>query len=263
MKETNWLERLPVFKNLRKAAIDKEFESNTEQNLFRGVFDTFDAAQASAPPTRPIGYDNDDSAALYLKRLRVDDYDYPAMFWLSRSFAEGMRSLVDIGGAVGIKYFAFGKLIDLPPDVMWRVIDVPAVARRGREFAKTRPSPGLEFSDNLLDSDGVDVLFASGALQYLPQTLPDLLGNLPRKPKRILINTTPIHPQKSFFTLNSIGTAFCPYRVQAFGPFVDGIKSHGYRVRDEWRNVGKTLTLPLDPDYSVPHYSGFCFDRIT
>jgi putative methyltransferase (TIGR04325 family) len=262
MESTTWFDRLPVIKGLRKAASDKAFEANTERNMFRGVFDTFAAAQASAPATRPVGYDNPDSAGLYLKRLRIDEHDYPAMFWIARSFAEGMRRVVDIGGAVGIKYYAFGKFIDLPDGIMWRVIDVPAVAQRGREFAQTRPSPGLEFSDNILDSDGVDVLFASGALQYLPETLPELLARLTRKPRRILINTTPIHANRSFFTLNSIGTAFCPYRVQGHDTFVDGVKSHGYRMRDEWRNIGKALQIPFDPEHSLQDYTGFCFDRV-
>ncbi len=42
----------------------------------------------------------------------------------------------------------------------------------------------------------------------------DLNGQLKEKPKRIVINTTPIHEQHDFFTLNNIGTAYCGYRVQ-------------------------------------------------
>jgi putative methyltransferase (TIGR04325 family) len=241
----------------------RRFEQNSEDNLFLGVFDSFEAAAASAPPTRPLGYDNPDSASLYLRRLRIDEYDYPALFWISLSLSEGMRSVADVGGAVGIKFFAFGKFLPFPPELRWRVIDVPAVARRGREFAVERgASASLEFSDVISDVDGFEVLFASGSLQYLPQSLPDVLAGLSRKPRRIVVNTTPIHPNRSFFTLNSVGTAFCPYRVQDREAFVNAITAQGYRLRDEWQNKGKRMAIPSHPEASLDDYSGFCFDAI-
>ena len=79
---------------------DPTFETNSSQHLFRGVFDTFEAARASAPGTRPIGYDNPESAELYLRRLRVDDHDYPSMLWLAKSFGDGMTRVIDLGAVV-------------------------------------------------------------------------------------------------------------------------------------------------------------------
>jgi putative methyltransferase (TIGR04325 family) len=263
---TAWLDRVrdfPVIRTVRKSRYDRLFENNADRNLFRGTFNTPADAQASAPATRPVGYDNAASADLYLQRLRIDQHDYPSLYWLSRSFVEDLNRVADIGGSVGIKYFAFQEFVEFPADLVWRVIDVPAVARRGREFAASRgPSPGLEFSDTLADADGMDVIFASGVLQYLPQSLPELLSTLVRKPRRILINTTPIHPERSFFTLNSIGTAYCPYRVQAREPLIDAIESQGYRLRDEWQNLGKEMQIPFEAACSLRHYTGFCFDAL-
>jgi putative methyltransferase (TIGR04325 family) len=240
---------------------DDAFATNSSQHLFRGVFDSFEAARASAPPTRPIGYDNAASAELYLKRLRVDDHDYPALVWLAKSFGEGMTRLADCGGAIGIKYFAFGKFIDFPASLDWLVVDVPAVAERGRLFAASRGAPpALRFTADFADADGMEIFFASGSLQYLDRSLPEILGGFDSLPKRIIINTTPIHPVDSFFTLNSIGTAFCPYRITAHAPFIDGIEDLGYRMRDEWRNLGKHMEIPGEPSRSLNHYSGFCFD---
>ena len=68
--------------------------------------------------------------------------------------------------------------------------------------------------------------------------------------------------QHDFFTLNNIGTAYCGYRVQAREPFIRGIEAQGYRLRDQWRNLGKRMPVIGQPEYSVEHYSGFCFDRV-
>jgi putative methyltransferase (TIGR04325 family) len=255
------LNSLPLIKQWRRELINKKFKNNTNAQLFNGVFESFEAAIASAPSTRPKGYDNPDSASLYLRRLYVDEYDYPAMFWVQKSLEEGMNTFVDVGGSIGIKYYAFEKFIKYPKSFLWRVIDVPAAAQKGREFATQRGTgPALEFSDNMSDADNTDVFFVSGALQYLPKTLTEILKGFQCLPKRIIINTTPIHARNSYFTLNSIGTAYCAYRVQAHDEFVDSIKACGYRMRHEWQNTGKSLNLPLDPEMSVEHYSGFCFD---
>jgi putative methyltransferase (TIGR04325 family) len=257
------LSKLAFFKKSPQALVEKKFQENTSEHLFHGVFNTFETALASAPATHPKGYDNPDSANLYLRRLYVDEYDYPSMFWVQKSLDEGLSRFADVGGSVGIKYYAFEKFISYPESFLWRVIDVPAAAQKGRDFAKTRHAGrALEFSDQIKDADGVDVFFVSGALQYLPQTLAEILKSYQKLPRRIIINTTPIHARHSYFTLNSIGTAYCAYRVQAHDEFVEDIKACGYRMRHEWQNTGKSLDLPLNPDMSVAHYSGFCFDLV-
>ena len=91
------------------------------------------------------------------------------------------------------------------------VIDVPAVVARGREFAIQRGAPAaLEFSDAIDDIDGVDVVFASGSLQYLPETLTDVLRRNDRRPRRIVINTTPFHEQAEF-TLSLLQKRTCHF----------------------------------------------------
>ncbi|AKJ32182.1 TIGR04325 family methyltransferase [Caldimonas brevitalea] len=255
----NWLAAVPVVKQAGRRASRRRFERNRDANLFFGVFDSFEAAAASAPQSRPVGYDNSASADLYASNIFPSDY--PAMFWLAKSFSEGLRSVFDLGGHVGIKYYAFRRTLSYPQALIWTVCDVPAVVARGRELALARaPEGALHFTDRYAEASGFDVLYASGSLQYLPLPLSQLLSDLPRLPRRLVINTTPIHATRSFFTLNSIGTAFCPYRVQAHDSFVDSLIALGYEKRGEWENTGKAMRIPFEPAYDVPHYSGFCFD---
>lgn len=235
------------------------FVQNTEENLFIGVFDTFEAALSCAPESRPRGYDNTESANIAYAS-RIVQWDYPALFWLKSSMVDGLHSVFDLGGHVGIKYYAFRRAVAYPPNLRWTVCDVPAVVARGREIAAARaPEGNLSFTDKYSDMDGHEIVYASGSLQYLPITLASMLGDLRRLPKRIIINITPIHPTRSFFTLNSIGTAICAYRVQQRTQFIESIAALGYTKMDEWENAGKGMHLPLEEGYDVDQYSGFCF----
>jgi len=232
-------------------------------NLYRGVFATFAQAQASAPGTRPTGYDNKASADLYRERTRrVYISDYPVMFWLARLFESGANSVFDIGGHIGIGYYAYQKYVRFPETIRWRVLDVPAVNKAGEEFALEHDKARrLDFTDKPADADGYDIIFASGSLQYLEYTLADLIGQLARPPKHLVINLMPIHMSQSFFTLQNMGIAFCPYRVMAEREFIDGLKARGYALQDRWENPDRTCKIAFRPAESLDRYFGFCFSR--
>lgn len=254
--------RTPGLREVHRTLYDRRFLRNREGNLFRGVFATREAAQAACPPDRRVGYDNDSSSTVYDSHLeRVDHYDYPVLFWLQRSFEQGLCKVFDLGGHVGIKYYAFRRLLLWPESATWTVGDVPAVVRRGRALARERGEHALHFADEATAFDGCDVLLASGSLQYLPETLAELLARKASKPPRVLVNTTPIHEQRAFFTVNGIGTAYCPYRVQQRDTFIADLTAQGYTLADSWTNPGKRLDLPFEPGHTLTHYTGFCFER--
>lgn len=258
------LSMAPGLRHIRESRFDRVFVSNPGLNLFRGVYASFDEALASIPVQRRQGYDCDEAATLYENWLDVFDYDYPALFWVQRSIAQGMRSVCDLGGNIGFKYLAFHKLADFPADLRWTVIDLPAIVARGRTFAQEHGvSHALCFTDDANAADGHELLFASGSLQYLPRSLPEILLSSSAKPKRIVVNITPIHPSRGFFTINSFGPGFAPYRVQQRGEFIDGIERAGYRLADEWKNLKKSLDMPFDKELCIDHYSGFCFERVS
>ena len=225
-----------------------------------GSFESFAAAQAGAPPSQPVGYDNADAAkTMYSHQIYF--YDYPALFWMGRSFAEGMRSVFDLGGHVGIKYYAFRRVLDYPDDLRWTVCDVPGVVKTGEELAKERGSGSqLAFTTDFRDASGFDVLYASGSLQYLPQRISEILGGLPTKPKRVIVNTAAVHPDRTLYTLNSIGFAVCPYRIQQHEELLAELTQAGYKRRDGWRNEGKPIEVPFVDGGDKAFYAGCCFD---
>lgn len=257
------LREAPGIRHWRRRRFEARFAHYQNAQLFRGVFANAADAIASAPGNRPIGCDNEASANLPVRFVtEARPYDYPAFFWLRDALAGGMRTVADLGGSVGMKYFALASLVELPHDLRWRVVEVPAMVAVGRRFAAGRGAPAtLEFTERYADIAGVDVLYASGSLQYIERSLGELLLDYDDKPRRIVVNQLPIHAERSYFTLNGMDTAYCAYRVDSRADFTQALAAHGYRLRDAWKNPEKKLELPFDPGYSLDHYMGFCFDR--
>lgn len=263
--ESSRMARIPGIRRFLEARFERRFASEVPDrgNWYRGVYVTFAEARAHVPAARPIGYDHAETAALYRDRTRrVYPSDYPVMFWLARCFAGGARSVFDLGGHIGIGYYAYRRYLDYPEGLRWLVHDVPAVNASGIAHARDHdPERRLGFTASATDADGTDVLFASGSLQYLDYTLPDLLARLANPPRTLLLNLVPVHPTKGFFTVQNMGTAFCPYRISAERPFVDGIKATGYTLRDRWENLEKACRIAFEPEHSLDRYFGFCFER--
>ena len=255
------LGRVPGVLRLRRGAYARAFASHENVNLYRGVFDTFEQAALSAPNTKPPGYDNEASARMYDDVMEPTLRDYPAMFWLQRAFLDGHERVFDLGGHVGIKYYAFSGRMQMPTQLRWRVCDVPAVVARGNALAIEKgTAETLRFTADWRDLSAADVLFASGSIQYLPVSLGDMLRALPTRPARLVINSAALHPTRSFFTLNSIGVSFCPYRVQSEPSFMDDMNALGYRCVDRWETP-RDFAIPFEPGYEMDRFVGLAFTR--
>ncbi|MEO6925800.1 MAG: methyltransferase, TIGR04325 family [Rhodanobacter sp.] len=237
-------------------------------NVYGGVFASFDEARAKAPSSLSTSFDQAQSGELYTDRLdNVQIVDYPVLFWLSQLFTIGCRQVFDLGGNVGISYFGFQRYLDYPDDLRWLVHDVPSVVAAGRDRATRYDSARkLAFTESREDANGRNVLLCTGVVQFLDYSVPELLQQLRDPPRHVLINVTPLHPDRSFVTLqrvtrNRVGLANCPYRVTAVGEFIAEFKSAGYDVVDRWESMERYMRIPFEPDYSIDRYYGFYFRR--
>lgn len=256
--------QLPVVRHGRARLWERRFAAHAKgRNVFRGVFSSFDEAARSMPRNKPIGYDNPLSAQIYADRLaRILPSDYPVMFWLNHLFAAGCRTVLDVGGNVGNCYYAYSQYLTTPSSLRWVVNDVPAVLDVARRIARDKDSSeALLFADRTEDADPVDIMLVNGALQFLPVAAPALIASLKGRPKYLIINRIPLHTTDTYFTLQSIGSACCPYRVEAEKSFIDALARIGYRVVDRWRVPDLKCEIPFFPRYSVDGYSGFFFER--
>src|SRR3546814_17478477 len=93
----------------------------------------------------------------------------------------------------------------------------------GRRWAQGHDAERqLSFTDSVEHADGQDILLRTGALQYLDYTHPELMQRLRRKPRHVLVNLTPMHPDRSLFTLQNLTIEHCQYRGMSVQAIPEG-----------------------------------------
>lgn len=260
----NEVAQLPGIKRLAQPLYRRLFARQFfGANSYCGAWDSFAEAKANAPHVLPSSYDSTAAGAMYRSELeRITVSDYPVVYWLSRLLASGQQRLFDLGGHIGVKYYAFQRYLQYPEALHWVVHDVPAVVAAGRRHAAEHdPRRQLEFADSPDQASGSDVVMATGSLQYLNYSLAELLARLPQPPQHVLVNLTPMHPDRSYFTLQHIGIAICPYRVSAVPEFTAAMQALGYAVVDRWASRERNVRVPFRPECDIDCYHGFYFRR--
>jgi putative methyltransferase (TIGR04325 family) len=231
-------------------------------NGFFGVYADFAEAERSAPAHVPTGYDQGATGDWYRDRLEHVAHDqYPVLFWFQRAIETGRR-VVEIGGHVGVSYYSFERFIEYPQDLTWTIIDVPSVTRAGEQLARERGCSRLGFAHDLDQiTGGVDILLASGSLQYVPgPLLPERVRAMPIAPRHILISETPVTAGTGYVTLQNIDVAYCPYRIHSYGDLIEPLVAMGYEIVDHWHR-DRRVDVPGHPERSVEHFSGYYLRR--
>ncbi len=241
----------------REARFERFFVSSKAYSTFRGVFPSFDAARASAPAGGSLGFDSEAFTSEYEDRLsRLFDYDYPVLFWLQSLLREGSR-VFDIGGHVGVHFYAYQKVLRYPEGLRWTVCEVPAIAEAGRKRARGLGESRLDFTSDLPAMAGADVVIAAGSVQYIESpALPDVLAGLPHRPRHVILNKIPLYDGPAFVTLQNAGASFVPTRIFNRRLLLDGLCAAGYELVDSWENPGRRCHIAFHPERSFPAMSG-------
>lgn len=231
----------------------------------RGVYSTFAEALQDLKPNTRISHNQPDmheqsSVSEYTacRRLgQLDPFDYPVMPWL-RQALENHNSIFDIGGNVGISYFAFQKHLTFPENLRWTVCELSELVKAGKKLARETNSFALTFTTELADADGYDILFAVGTLQYIEPTLATIIAGFKTKPKHILVNHTPFYDGPTFVTLQNLGYAFSPYKIENRLEFIQALQKIGYELINSCQ-FDRQCVIPFHPDRQVKAYYGFHF----
>ena len=255
------LRKLPLAHYVAHLMYEQHFaRASGCQRLFHGVYATFEEAKRAAPKTKPLRYD--DTAYSYENNHRgVMASDYPVIYWMSRVLPES-SSVVDFGGNIGMAFYSYQKYVTYPAHLCWLVYDLPEVVETGRRIHAREGSPaGLSFTTTLSDCAGCDILLAAGSLQYVPETLLQVLAGIGSRPNHILLNKLPVCEGDSFVTLQSTGTGFSPYQITNRKMLLDQLSDLGYDLEDSWENPGMPLVIPGEPAHCLSAFSGMYWKR--
>jgi putative methyltransferase (TIGR04325 family) len=223
----------------------------------RGVYASFEEARRAIPEDSRAGFDVAGAEDLYRYRLDVvAPHDYPVMFWLGRLLAPGARVL-DLGGSIGVHYFAYRTRLAYPDGLVWTVAEVPRVAAAGEALARERGAAQLRFAHGWAGHGPADVVLSAGALQYIEEPLDAVLPALGALPGHVLVNKVPLTDGAGFVTLQNHGVSLSPARVANRRLFVGSLEALGYTLEDSWDVPGYPGCQILDhPERSVPTLSG-------
>ncbi len=231
------------------------------QPAMLGAYPDRAAALAGVPRRWLATYDHGDVAAMsfaVMSEVRV--WDYPVMFWLEKLLTRGMRVL-DAGGHFGTKYIAFSGHLKLS-EVTWTVYDLPETIRAARAAQQRGAVPeAVGFTDDLAGLASVDLLLASGLLQYLDLRFADFLARLPNRPRHILLNKVATRDGPSVTTLERIGPARVPYQIRSLGPFEAELDEAGYRITDRWEIPSLGHVIDTHPELGRSVSRGYLLHR--
>lgn len=261
------LARTPIGSTMRRIPlVEKTYAWHTLRRvdhggLFTGMYDTYAAAQQDIPKLRNSGWDNKQSAEIWVNHVdHMQPTAYAPFFWLSTLLQEG-TTLVDYGGSIGLSYYSYIRRRPLPLNVRWIVVEVPQIVETGREVARREMASHLEFMEDLAGAPPADILFSAGALQYIEHSVPGFLDHLPSLPRHLLLNKVPVTDAQPYWTLQNFYTGISPYRVYNQREFMSYFEKLGYTLRDSWKVPDLSCDVPFHPRRSISEFSGFYFEK--
>jgi len=238
----------PGVYRLRKLRYERRFFSNPGDYWgLLGSFASMEEARRYTDHPEFASYDNEavvDVLLDYFSTLSL--FDYPVLYWLNRLIdEESLESLVDFGGHVGVKYYAYTNHVRLPSTFKWAVVDVPAMVRRGEKKSREAGSPHLEFHTRIEDAPHTSLLFCSGSLMYVNQRIDQIVPAMKAKPDYLLINKLAVLPDKEIVALEGFGNVCVPYRVFSDKHFRRSVDEMGYELVDSWEIPDRTHSVPF------------------
>lgn len=262
---------LPLLRSAFLRWRQQQFLSSAGYGRHFGLYQSFKEARESLPP-RP-DFDHAALATEYVevRTKKVFPYDYPVMWWLDKALKEGSRSVLDIGGSVGVHYYAYRRYIDMPDDLRWHVVEVPSMVSIGQDLAMRHGVDALHFHSRLdepIASGTHEIWISAGAIHCLEEGRPDqLLQQCARRPDHILLNKLPLYAGDDFVTVQNIGEgAFAPVHIYNGDRFIQRIRALGYTLRDRWAVPERSMYLPGHPQRFCSSFTGLYFikdsDRI-
>ena len=212
---------------------------------FYGVFKSHHQALDHLGPNIPRSYEDIDLSDIHVQSFQeMHLFDYPIIFWLMK-LNGNFQSLIDLGGHIGVKYYAYSSQMPSLKKIKWNVIDVPHMLKRGRIIASERQAENLKFSEDISLVEHAEILFISGTLQYLDTTIGEILAKIDKLPAYVLLNKVPLHNGPNLWTIENFGRAKIPYGISNRDEFKEIMRNRNYRLTDSWSIKSRSISIPF------------------
>jgi len=250
------IKQLPPVIALRERRYERAF-ATTAVNSFRGVYQSFEQALATAPETKSKGFDIKEFEGYFdNRRDKLFLYDYPFLYWLCNVLRPDSY-IFDVGGNTGVHFIAYRKRLPYWEQLRWEVCEVPVIVEAGRRFAEQEGySDRLTFTSDFTDAEGKDILISAGTLQYIDIRLADMLGALDNPPQHILVNKLPLYDGDEYVTLQNGGVHFIAQQVYNCAKFLGELEALGYQLVDQWVDSSRSCHVPFHPERDVVNFTG-------
>ena len=227
---------------------------------YRRTFATFSDAERCAASYIPIGHEHPDEIEAHTQLADiVRESDYPVLFFLTPTGPK-IRTVFDLGGNVGNLFYVYSRYINFPGDLKWLVYDLPMKKSAGEQLAAERGENRIHFVDALAAASGADLFIASGSLHYFDSSLDQMIKGLEKPPRQVIVNRSPVSRGADLISVQDNGPYLVPCKIHSRQKLVDGMQALGYRLSASWPIYERSLWVPLYPDLSSHHYSGFLFE---
>lgn len=256
------IKRNPIFTRVRKRRSLEFYLSERGLGFHYGVFRSFEEARQWLPPSKEFGHEEFMDEYIEVRSKRIFSFDYPVIFWLRDIFSSGAKSIYDLGGSVGVHYYSYQRYLQYPDELHWRVQELPASVKKGREIAIKRGVTQLSFTDDLdITSNRSDVWMAAGAIEFIEnQQLDTLLEKTEHRPSHILLNKVPMYDGEDYVSTQNIGKmSFVPHYVYNFDKYIGRIDRLGYELIDCWDVPDRNFSFPGVPERCFSPYRGLYF----
>ena len=212
---------------------------------FYGFFHSYDEARKHIGLESPSSYEDTDLTEVNLHSfMQTHLFDYPVMLNLLK-LGNQIKSVIDFGGHIGVKYYAYESHVTDIHKLHWKVVDVPFCVNRGRKEAAQRGVTNLSFSSDISEAGECDLLLISGALQYVTLSIGELLDSMTRLPRFIIMNKLPVHFGPDCYTIENFGKTKIPYRLFNKNEFNSQLHLRGYINEDAWTIPSREISIPF------------------
>lgn len=228
---------------------------------YQRPFATLQEAKNNIAPYSQGGHEHPRNALLHLDLSRsARPSDYAALFHIA-GLAGSIERIFDLGGNVGNLYYCYANYLPRLQQCSWTVLDMPANLRFGQNLANERGVRQLSFTEDWRCASGCDLLIVSGSLHYFEEPVDRRLAMLESPPRYILVNRTPLTDAATVAVVQDAGDFLVACLLRNRQELLRQFSDAGYTLLDRWEAAELSLDVPSYPEYRVPAYSGFFFER--